>query len=135
MRAGVRVIHLLPPWYKPSHKTLGIFSVSLLLFTPPDLLTMAISLYWSSSVPYVNSTPQHKSVCFCSAAAIIPFACPVLNRLVLSLLLWRNRSPPACPISSSSSSSFYPPPPPPFSNLNKNGGRSRTKTIVASKKN
>lgn len=101
---------------KEWHQTFRIFNSS---FSP-----LLFSNLWILSEPVFplplceqDSTAQDSNY---------PFACLVLNCLVLSLLLWRNSPPPACPLT---------PPPPPFGNPNKNGGRSRTKTIVASKKN
>lgn len=76
--------------------------------------------------PYVIKTLQHKSVCFCSAAAIIPLCLPSVE-LACFVIVTMEKQP----------SAFMPLLLllPPFDYVNKNGGRSRTKTIVASEKN
>lgn len=75
---------------------------------------------WTGLPGCASTAPLQWFVCFFWAA---PLAFLVLNWLVLSLLLWRNTL------------RLLLPPPPPFGYPNKNGGRSLTKTIVASRKN
>lgn len=79
----------------------------------------SLCIAWAPACEAIPTVPQWKRFACLLSQLLSSFPCWVVgDKLVLSLLLWKMS--PRMPL--------------PFGNPNKNGGRSRTKTIVASKK-